>query len=492
MRLTIFWRSMLAQSILIGLILLISLYSHVRLNGLTELGETLVTKDSEVVKEGKQLLKISLSQIRIGEKYVLFNDPGMKESFLSSSFQFRETLDQLAGHVDSLAEKETLRRIEQLHEDYVREVETVAGAQIEGDRDNGKRQEISDRILEKTREFIQVREEAIGVKMTEARDLAAEAAGRIAWIALLGVSGALLLAYFHARAVSDPLRRLARAMRRVGQGEFSRTLDIKAPREVHDLSVTFNWMTEKLEELDRLKSDFTAHFSHELRTPLTAIREGTSLLLEELPGRLNESQKEILGVIHSHTEQLFQTISSILDLSKMEAQLMEYEFVPCDFGEIIARSLQKVNLIAKRKRVSLEVHMEEDLPLLHLDEKRMQQVVDNLLSNALKFTPEGGTIVLNVELSQAVQGNSPELNVCVRDSGEGIPLEEQRMIFERYYQGGNGKLGSQQGTGLGLALARFIVEAHRGKIWVESELGRGAAFIFSLPLESSNVPVCQT
>ena len=129
-------------------------------------------------------------------------------------------------------------------------------------------------------------------------------------------------------------------MRRIGRGEFFRTAEVEGPIEVVELAESFNRMALELEHLDRLKADFTAHVSHELRTPLTAIREGTALLLEGISGPLTKNQREILEVVRNHSQRLFQSISSILDLSKMEAEMMDYEFTMCDLKTLIEKSVR--------------------------------------------------------------------------------------------------------------------------------------------------------
>jgi two-component system sensor histidine kinase GlrK len=422
-----------------------------------------------------------LSQIRLAEKYLLFKDPGLKDSFNKSSSQFKESLETLCSLTKDESENEPIDEIAKLHASYVSEINKAVVVKKGRGEPADRRKEISDVILDKTDELIRYREDAIARKTQVARDIAAESAQMIAWMALGGISGAVLFAFLHARGVSSPLQQLAAAMRRVGRGQFPEKVDIRSPQEVHDLASTFNWMTAKLAELDRLKSDFTAHVSHELRTPLTAIKEGTALLLEEIPGRLESSQREILAVIRSHTDHLFQTISSILDLSKMEAEMMEYDFMPCDLGDIVQRSVHKTELIAQHKDISLDVRIEDGVPLLPLDEKRIQQVVDNLISNALKFTHYGGRVCVCVSPRRSGNGASDHVEVRVTDSGEGIAGDELERVFERFYQGRGGRAGSKQGTGLGLALSRYIVEAHHGKIWAESELGRGSTFIFTLP-----------
>jgi two-component system sensor histidine kinase GlrK len=230
-----------------------------------------------------------------------------------------------------------------------------------------------------------------------------------------------------------------------------------------------------------MKADFMAHVSHELRTPLTGVQEGTALLLENTPDPITAAQREILEVVHSHSERLSHWISAILDLSKMEAGMMEYLRLPCDFATLLDKSTQNIQLVAQKKAITLETEHSTALPPLVVDEGRLQQVLNNLLSNAVKFTPEGGTIRVTTTLLYNKNGQE-WLECRVSDTGIGIPLDEAERIFARFYQSPYHRQHGKQGTGLGLAIARHIVEAHGGKIWVESRMGAGATFIFILPV----------
>ncbi|MGV8073010.1 MAG: ATP-binding protein [Syntrophobacteraceae bacterium] len=481
MRLRIFWRVIFAQSALIVIILILSFYSLGVLNDLRELDSGILTLDSSCVEEEKQLQKVFLIEMRNAEKYILSRESSFQEGYLKAKSDFSASIDRICSLVDTTRERELAEEIINLHERYDKELNSALS-------DRGPwelaRREIGDGIIDRGNELIRLREQIISDKMTQARDKAAEAAQIMKWLTLAGTIGAILLAFVHARGVSRPLRKLAEEMDRVGKGEFTRTVVTQGPKEVDELTQTFNRMTDELVELDRLKADFTAHVSHELRTPLAAIREGAALLLEEIPGPLTVPQHEILDVVRNHTERLFRSISSILDLSKMEAQMMEYAFIPCDLAAVIRRSINTVELIARKEDVRIRVNLSTTLPILILDEARIQQVLDNLLNNALKFTPEGGEIRISTSLETNDSGQTTHVRVRVSDSGEGIREEELERVFTRFYQGQRQHAKKQQGTGLGLAIARHVVEAHRGKIWAESNEGQGASFIFSLPISS--------
>ena len=481
MRLTIFWRVILAQLSLIALILGVSLYALSQLNLLTSLSTDILATDAACIEEEKRLLKIFLAQMRNAEKYVLLRDKVFHNSFTQGNSDFDSILERIAALIDSQEERDRIQRIREFHTRYVIGLSTALSRKSMW---NKEKDGISNGITEEINTLIRLREEAIAGKTAAARDQAASAAGVMGWLTLGGISAAVLLAYFHAGGVSRPLKKLTQELRYVGKGEFHRSVEVRAPREVSELAHAFNWMAERLAALDEMKADFIAHVSHDLRTPLTAIQEGTALLLEEIPGSLTASQREVLEVVRGHSERLFLTIASVLDLSKMEAGMMEYVRVPSDLAFLIDRSIETVRLIAQKKQIQLEAACAASLPLLFLDEGRIQQVLDNLLSNAVKFTPEGGTIRIAAAPEDTENGHGRWVEVRVSDSGMGIPAEERERIFEKFYQSPYHRGEGQRGTGLGLAIARHIVEAHGGRIWVESREERGSIFIFILPVHS--------
>ncbi|MBI4639517.1 MAG: HAMP domain-containing histidine kinase [Candidatus Tectomicrobia bacterium] len=488
MRLTIFWRVILAQISLIAMILAVSLYALSQLNRLTSLSGDILATDSACIEEEKRLLKIFLDQIRSAEKYLLLQDKVYYSHFTQGNNDFNGSLAKITTMIATPQERGLAEQIRDLYSSYASGLTTALSRKSSW---NKEKTEISDGITGRISELIRLREEMIARKIEAARDQSASAAGVMGWLTLGGISVAVLLAYFHARSVSQPLKKLAQELRWVGRGEFRRSLNIRAPKEVNELAQAFNWMAERLAELDQMKADFVAHVSHELRTPLTGIQGGTDLLLEKIPGPLTTSQQEILEIVKSHSERLFHSISSILDLSKMEGGMMEYVKVPSDLAALIDRSVKTVRLIAQKKRIQMEAICNPSLPFISLDEERIQQVLDNLLNNAVKFTPEGGAIKISASLKGDENGQGSLVEVRVSDTGVGIPEEEREKIFDKFYQSPYHRRESQQGTGLGLAIARHIVEAHGGRMWVESHVGEGATFVFTLPVSDNGTDTKQ-
>ena len=232
----------------------------------------------------------------------------------------------------------------------------------------------------------------------------------------------------------------------------------------------------QLEAANRHKSEFLANVSHELRTPLNAIIGFSEVLGERLFGELNEKQAEYTEDILSSGRHLLSLINDILDLSKIEAGRMELEVTTFHMPDAIENALLLIRERASRHGIKLERIIDDRLGDFTGDERKVKQVLVNLLANAVKFTPEGGRIKVEARL-----GDSAVI-VSVTDTGMGIAKEDQEAIFEEFRQVGSNYAQKREGTGLGLSLTRKFVEMHGGKIWVESEFGKGSTFTFTLPI----------
>ncbi len=232
---------------------------------------------------------------------------------------------------------------------------------------------------------------------------------------------------------------------------------------------------EKLKELDQMKSEFLNTVSHELRTPLTAIKAFAEILLDN-EGEDMETQVEFLGIINKEADRLTRLINNLLDLSRIEAGRMNWHFEPSDLEELLNNAYITLKPAAEKKEVIYQVeHQDASLPV-HCDFDKMQQVFTNLIGNALKFTPSGGRVTIQ---SRRV-GDKAE--IVVSDSGMGIAPEFHAKIFEKFGQVDTSETREIKGSGLGLPIARSIVEAHRGTLTVDSEAGKGARFIVRVPL----------
>ena len=233
--------------------------------------------------------------------------------------------------------------------------------------------------------------------------------------------------------------------------------------------------SQQIEAANRHKSEFLANMSHELRTPLNAIIGFSEVLQERLFGELNEKQAEYTDDILTSGRHLLSLINEILDLSKVEAGRMELETATFDLPLAIDNARTFVRERATNHGITLEVKVDERLGDIVGDERKIKQILLNLLSNAVKFTPEGGRITIN---ARPING---AVEISVTDTGIGIAEEDQPKVFEEFRQVGSDNAKKIEGTGLGLTLAKKFVELHGGRIWVESEVGKGSTFVFTLP-----------
>jgi two-component system sensor histidine kinase GlrK len=283
------------------------------------------------------------------------------------------------------------------------------------------------------------------------------------------------ISFLITRSITKPLTILMEKTRKVSEGIFESGLSISSPPEMKKVAEAFNLMCGKLKALNKMKSDFFSTVSHELRMPLISMREGTDLLSEDLGVSTTEKEKRLLAILSEESDRLIGLVNSLLDLSKMEAGMMTYDFQPANLEPLIEQSINEISPLAEAKRISIEKKMEGILPRVEIDTERILQVLRNLIGNAVKFSPDGGQVrVLARPVHQGVE-------VSVTDTGPGIPQESLTIIFNKFEQVSLVGSSRTKGTGLGLAIVKHIIQSHGGKVWAESELGEGSRFIFVLP-----------
>ena len=232
---------------------------------------------------------------------------------------------------------------------------------------------------------------------------------------------------------------------------------------------------ERLRELDRLKDEFVALVSHELRTPLTSIRGYLELVLDGEAGDLTDEQRQFLGVVERNAHRLLALVGDLLFLAQVEAGKLSLEIGAVDLSSIAAETVETARPLAEEKGVTLTL-ASGPLPLLAADRVRLAQLLDNLVSNGVKFTPSGGRVDVRV------RGEQGTAVLEVRDTGMGIPAAEQEHLFERFFRTSKATEQAIPGTGLGLAISKAIVQAHGGQITVASEEGAGSTFRVALPI----------
>lgn len=309
-------------------------------------------------------------------------------------------------------------------------------------------------------------------RQNQAEQLLLERVTRTVLYASLGAAGlALVLGLLLARTLTQPIRELTAATEAVAQGDLDQQVPVRSKDELGHLAQSFNQMSSDLARAQSLRQQMTADIAHELRTPLSVILSHVDAIEEGVLPPTSET----LSVIREETTQLSRLVEDLRTLSRADAGELSMTLHPTNPQELLGKAAVSHRPLAAEKDIELEIDAESDLPLIEVDPDRISQVLDNLLSNALRHTPDGGKIRLFARNKE----DGVELGVV--DSGPGIDAEALQHVFERFYRADSSRGRDLGGSGLGLAIARSIVESHGGRIRAESEPGVGAAFIVWLP-----------
>jgi len=286
----------------------------------------------------------------------------------------------------------------------------------------------------------------------------------LAWLASALILAAVALAAWLSRLIARPIKRVETAIRRLGDGSYRRRIEVHGPRDLEEVGQLLEWLRQRLVQAEHEKTRFLRHVSHELKTPLTAIREGTELLCDEVPGPLNPTQAEVATILRANSLYLQRLIEDLLAFSTDGRASQALQLEPVALPKVVERVLRDQHLALQAKGIQVSCDL-IDLTVAG-DADKLRQVLDNLLSNAVKHSPRGGTVAIRLQR----QGDAGVIDV--RDEGPGIVREEREHVFEAFYQGKAQAQGPVSGTGLGLAIAREYVTAHRGSIEVmESSVG---------------------
>jgi len=300
-------------------------------------------------------------------------------------------------------------------------------------------------------------------------------------ITLIVLATAILIAFFFSRAISKSVKELHEATEEVEKGNFKKRVDIRTGDEMEQLGNAFNKTTEALEKMDaehkqleHAKTEFLSITSHELRSPMTPMKAQLQMLMGEYFGKINPKQKEALNIVLRNTSRLDRIILDFLEISRIEAARLKFKFVKTNLAVPAKRLVEEMKGWMPEKNIGIVTNI-GNLPEVEADPDRVMQVLRNLINNAKKFSPNNSKIFVDVKQ----EGNM--IKFSVKDQGIGIKQEDQRRIFEPFFQVEQTMHREKGGTGLGLSIGNGIIESQNGDLWVESEPGKGATFYFTVP-----------
>lgn len=304
---------------------------------------------------------------------------------------------------------------------------------------------------------------------------------RSLWITgLTAAAVALLAGLFLTRQITSPVRALTRGAHEISRGNLAYRVKTESRDELGKLVQTFNTMASNLAASEQSRRRMTADIAHELRTPLTIVKGTVDGMLDGV----FTPDREHLSTIKEQAALLTRLIGDLRELSLAEAGQLKLELAPDDIVRLLQDKIAQIKVTAQEKGILLKLETEDNLPLVEIDHMRIEQVVANLLTNAIHHTPPGGSITVSVKVVNQSADSQTGILISVADTGEGIAAEHLPHIFERFYRVSDSRARSEGGTGLGLAIVKHLVLAHQGRVWAESEPGKSSRFIVFLPLKA--------
>jgi signal transduction histidine kinase len=447
---------------LIGLQRKIAVYRQVQQDTTTQLYEVssamLLSDDRALAAALRKLSQFDYDLERL--QFVTAEDVALSD-------QVRRTYDQFVAIVSQVAEHYRAGRIAEARQIQSRQAGPLA-----------------DRLERLTNQLVNRAEAEMLTSITAGAQ--SYAASQMVVVAFVcgSVILALVLGYVISWSIIEPVTEIAARLRRIAEGDFLQRVRVTNRDELGALAADVNRTCEELghlydqlETASRHKSEFLANTSHELRTPLNAILGYTELVLDDIYGEVPGKIREVLERVQSNGRHLLGLINDVLDLSKIEAGQLALSVSEYSMREVVQTMIAATEALVAEKNLTFATTIADDLPVGEGDERRITQVLLNLVGNAIKFTESGGIAIDAASSDGAFQ-------IAVSDTGPGIAPEDQQVVFEEFRQLDSSSTRAKGGTGLGLAISKRIVELHGGRIWVESELGKGSTFRFTLPVHA--------
>jgi signal transduction histidine kinase len=455
---------------------------YINVQQVVGLSGSIVAKNYAIASGTKKMMETLLSMEENKQKYLLLNKPDYLVFFNEAQHTFEENLAQVTrltamGHTISTV----WRDISDDYETYpdAAEVSTYLSGEVKDpeavntfwipepvindwiSRISGERLKNEQEIEQATRELnlkgrLSAKNGLIGLAISS----------------LVGLLGIFYLAYSMIR----PLRELMDGIREISSDRLSAPLKVRSQDEFGELAHAYNEMSHRLRKEERMRSDFISMLSHEIRTPLTSIRESVNMIREQVMGPINSRQEKFLGIASMEISRISELLSHLMQASRLEPGLLNMQLEPIDPHTFLSECTHSIKLAAESKKIDLRIQVPSQLSPIVGDKKQLQQAMLNYLSNAIKFSEPDTWVTIGARQHRSKN----RLSFFVKDNGPGILEEDQAFLFNKYYRGQRER-ERLEGVGLGLSIVKNIVESHHGTVWVNSQVGKGSTFGFTLP-----------
>jgi two-component system sensor histidine kinase GlrK len=443
--------------------------------------ERLASQSRSAVFNASQAARASRSMIerigsieRLAQQIAVLDDPELVGSYARVHRSFRSLAGEIAllplDESQAAALQRTVEEEEALY-NWLTDPERPPRVPV---RELSARIE---RLVDSARDVLAINNRIVDREVERLRSNADDVQRGLMVLVLFSTAVALAIALILSRITARPIAQIDAAIRQLGGADFVRPIDVGGPEDLRYLGRRLDWLRRRLDEFETQKNRFLRHVSHELKTPLTALREGAELLHDEVGGPLTPVQRQVVSIMRDNSVKLQRLIEELLDYQRALHTAASLEMRSVQLDQLVADAARAHRLAAASKGLRLKI--EAQSVTLEADPEKLRSIVDNLISNAVKFTPPGGTIMVRAN----ARGDG-EAEIDVVDSGPGIPAEERESVFNLFFRGRTKADSAIKGSGLGLAIARELVEAHGGQISVVGE-GTGGHFRVTLPRRSA-------
>ena len=454
-------------------------YSAWNTERLASKSRTAVFNASQAARASRSLVDRIAAIERVAQQIALLDDPALEIDYARVHRSFKQLAAEIAqlplDEAQAHALKVTVEREQGLYDLLTASPRRRLESQAVGNR--------VDALIDSARDVLAINNRVVDREVERLRVSAENVQRNIILLLIFSTAVALAIALALTRYIARPIAEIDGAIRQLGGADFSQPITVRGPEDLRYLGRRLDWLRRRLEEFETQKNRFLRHVSHELKTPLTALREGAELLNDQVAGPLAPPQRQVVGIMRDNSVKLQRLIEELLDYQRALHAAASLEVKSIALESLVEEAVKPHELAARAK--SLRLAIEAEPATVEADPEKLRSIVDNLVSNAVKFTPPGGTVTVS---ARAVAG---EAIIEVLDTGPGVPQEERESIFNLFFRGRRSESatasgGRVKGTGLGLAIARELVEAHGGRIAV---LGgeAGGHFRVTLPRRSARV-----
>ena len=454
-------------------------YSAWNTERLASKSRTAVFNASQAARASRSLVDRIAAIERVAQQIALLDDPALSIDYARVHRSFKQLAAEIAqlplDEAQAHALNVTVEREQGLYDVLTASPRRSLDSQGVGTR--------VDALIDSARDVLAINNRVVDREVERLRVSAENVQRNIILLLIFSTAVALAIALALTRYIARPIAEIDGAIRQLGGADFSQPIVVRGPEDLRYLGRRLDWLRRRLEEFETQKNRFLRHVSHELKTPLTALREGAELLNDQVAGPLAPPQRQVVGIMRDNSVKLQRLIEELLDYQRALHAAASLEVKSIALESLVQEAVKPHELAAQAK--SLRLAIDAESATVEADPEKLRSIVDNLVSNAVKFTPPGGTVTVS---ARAVAG---EAIIEVLDTGPGVPQEERESIFHLFFRGRRTESapvsgGRVKGTGLGLAIARELVEAHGGRIAV---LGgeAGGHFRVTLPRRSARV-----